>query len=640
LSQNHDRHGDDAVLTTFLDGVAEVVSIGLKLRTRPTRGVDRVAEAQFRLSYENQRDELVRWMSDHLAEAIAVSPYEIAATLTDAGQDPQLDPKTRGMLVNLRKEYLETLPRAATPETLPDLQEALHVIGEASCYAPAALSAFVVEFVERIGRWPDGPREEAREALVKAIPVRSTPRGRPPGGGGSSGGSSGGSASSSAGGGSTGDDSVPAEAAPVRPREAAPPRPADTEVVLGALFATSPEAGREWADLGATMMGAPLPPADPDLLATQMSALAPQSREIPCKRMRTTLPDWCAACGDSHLRSLGRSATVVDTLVLTCRRIDADPSFREGLQSALPDLASGNRAATSGMSPGVTEAGLKSAGRLVDRLWDDSLGDAMAQALATSAHARPGAVRRLLTADAPRLAAHLASGGPFHGASWRDTLERRGVAWSDRLALPLARVPKEELLAVWQHEVEHDPATARGLLNVVREEAATSPEAVELLVEILDRQPDLTSACLEPLLAAITARPHLLQEKRRLARAVWDAVLGQPVFLAHLPAELGETLLPFLPASIPPTREWAAAFLRGPEWLRVRLRERHQIGSTGTGPWVDALLDELARGAIPQVPDPAAAQIAALLRDALRPETWPDAAGAPVPLQTVGASRN
>lgn len=388
------------------------------------------------------------------------------------------------------------------------------------------------------------------------------------------------------------------------------------------------------------MPAVPAPPPDPDLLATRMSALPPQSRELPCKRMRTTLPHWCAACGQSHLRALGRSATAVDTLIVTCRRIADEPDFRESVQSALPLLATGTRADGAGLSSGVTEAGLKATGRLIDHLWNESLGDAIVQALATSQHTRPGAVRRLLTSEAPRLTAHLAAGGPVPGAFWRETLDRRGVAWSDRLALPLSRVPSEEILAVWQQEVEHDPATARGLLIVAREEAATSPAAAALLVEILERQPELTTSCLEPLLAAVKARPQLLQEKRRLARAIWDAVLTQPAYLAHLPEELGAILIPFLPASVPPTREWAGAFLRGPEWLRACLRERHAMSRADAGPWLNALLEELGRGAIPQVPDAIAAHLAGVLRDALQPETWTDTEGVRVPLETVAASRN
>jgi hypothetical protein len=201
-------------------------------------------------------------------------------------------------------------------------------------------------------------------------------------------------------------------------------------------------------------------------------------------------------------------------------------------------------------------------------------------------------------------------------------LNRRGVPWPDRLALPLSRIPADELLRAWTQDLAQDPALARGLLDAAREEAASRPAAGALIAQLLDREPDLTPYYLESLLAFLTVHPEALGGKRQLARALWDAVLTQPRHLPQLPEALGAVLLPLLPETISPTPEWAGVFLRGPEWLRRHLRERQRVDWCEAGAWLQALLAEVNRGSLPQVPDAAATAVATLLADALRPEEW------------------
>jgi hypothetical protein len=603
LSRTLEDHSAATLLATFLDGINEMVAIGLKLRTRPTRGVDRVAEAQFRQSYEVQREELERWLSINMSEAIRVSCYELAASLTDTSQDSLLDPKTRAVLNGLRKEYLDTLPQAARAEMAAELVEALRVIGESGAYAPAALAALTAAMTERIDGWPAEARESLARALQDAIPVRSGGRGRPPA-----------ERRPGVDPRTTTNDPQGATGQPETPRTAALPKESNGAVptagaVLDTLFSVGADAGRQWAETVARMAGPPEPPADPEALATRMGALAPQGREAVCKRMRLTLPTWCAACGQGQLKTLGRSAGTGETLAVTCQRMIADEEFAAELRAALPRLARESGA--------CTEPGLRALGPVIERLWDDALGEEITTALTRSTHPRPGTVRRLITEEAPRLAAHLADGPPVTNAPWRETLSRRGIPWPDRLPLPLSRVPADAVLPLWTQEQEDDPAVARTLLDAAAAEAATRPGVGELLVRLLEGRPELAGAYLAPLLAHLAARPDALQERPRLARAVWEAVLAQPAHLAALPERMSELLTPLLPETVPATREWAAAFLRGPAWLRSPLAERLHQNPPPRDAWLEALLAELSRGGIPQVPDPAAAHLAALLTEAL-----------------------
>lgn len=608
-----DDHSPATLVATFLDGIGEIVSIGMKLRTRPTRGVDRVAEAQFRKSYENQREELDRWLTYNLDAATAASPYDVAASLADTGQDPLMDPKTRGILVLLRKEFIEALPRAARPEVVSELGEALRVIGECGVYAPTALAGLAVALVERIEDWPNEAREIVESALQEALPTRAPSRGRPTPGDGSNGrGGAGGRGDS--GKTATADPDTSASASgsispsPRPPSSPTPTGPPSPERVLDTLFGAGAEAGRIWAECVAGMTGSPEPPSEVEILATRMAALPDQGREIACKRMRGTLPDWCAACGQGQLRALGRLAPAGETLAVVCQRVDTDPEFATAVRGALPDLA---RAGT-----GYTEAGLRAAGQVIERLWEDGIGDDFAHALANSTHSRPGTVRRLLTEGSPRLAAHLSRGGPVTEAPWRETLGRRGVPWAERLALPLGRIPADALLPLWTSEAEDDPALARGLVDAAAADAAASPLAAELLLRMLEIRPALVIEFLAPALVALGAAPATVTERPRLTRAIWDAVLARPKHLAAVPEALGDVLAPMLPESITPSRQWAAAFLRGPDWLRAPLAERLQRAQPEPAVWLEALLAEVEQGSIPGVPDDAAARVAGLLREA------------------------
>jgi hypothetical protein len=172
-------------------------------------------------------------------------------------------------------------------------------------------------------------------------------------------------------------------------------------------------------------------------------------------------------------------------------------------------------------------------------------------------------------------------------------------------------------MPLWIGELEEDPALARGLLDVAAAEAPNSPAATELLLRALDGRATLVPQYLAPLLAALGSNPAALGERPRLAGALWDAVLARPAHLAALPEALGETLAPMLPETIAPTREWAAAYLRGPRWLREPLGERLRRARPDPGAWLEALLAELEHGGIPDVPDGAAQRVATLLREAL-----------------------
>jgi hypothetical protein len=559
--------------------------------------VDRIAEAQFRKSYENQREELERWLTYNLDAATAAAPYDIAAALTDSGQDSLMDPKTRGILVTLRKEFIEAVPRVARPDVVSELGEAVRVIAESGAYVPSALVTMATALAERMEAWPAEAREGIEEALQAALPTRAPARGRP-----------------AATNGRPRAPSAPAPSAPSSQpaRETAPAAdgaPPSPERILSSLFTTGPDAGRAWAEVVAGLAAPPDPPADPEALATGMAGLSDQGREIACKRMRVTLPAWCETCAQGHLKTIGRLAPAGETLAATCQRLDSDPDFAVATRAALPELV------RSGA--GCTEPGLRAAGRVVERLWNEEMGDALADALAHSTHPRPGAVRRLLSEEAPSLAGHLARGGPLTDAPWRETLSRRGVPWADRLALPLGRIPAEALLPLWSQELEEDPMVARGLLDAASTDAARSPAAASLLIRLLDGRPALVPDYLPALLSALAGAPDALAERPRLARALWEAVLARPAHLAALPEALGETLGPMLPEAIPPTREWAAAFLRGPVWLRAPLSARLGAARPDTGAWLNALLAELGQGAIPEVPDAAAARVAGLLREAV-----------------------
>jgi hypothetical protein len=655
LNPTQDRDSTDILLQHFADGVSDILSIGLKLRTRPTRGVDRVAEAQFRISYEQERENLARWLSDNLVRAASASAYEVTVALTDTSQDPSLDPKTRAVLVNLRKELLEMLPRVVTPDSLPDLSEALRVAHESGAFAAGALANLAAAVAERMGTWPAESREAGQSMLQETLPLRTTAREK------------------SSGARATRSPSGEAAARPARPESAGgetsptlsdeselggspgtnggtqtagarPPSvsPAgngrhqpDTAAVADALFATGPDASRGWAELVSAMSRPPDPPADHALLERRMSALQPTERVASCKRMRLALPDWCTLCAKSHLEALGSSAAAAETLATVCQRPDSDPAFHRALREALPVLAQGGappRGPAGDSAPqapsinalraGHTEAGLREAGRIVERLWDEELGDAIGHALAHSTHPRPGTLRRLISEESPSLAAHLAAGEPVRDATWGEILNRRGVPWPERLALPLSRIPTDELLRAWTTDVAQDPALGRSLLDAARDESASRPAAGALLAQLLDRQPELTNAYLDPLVTYLAAHPDALAGKRLLARALWDGVLAQPRYLPQLPEALGAILIPLLPETIPPTPEWASAVLRGPQWLRRHLRERQHVDWSEAGTWLEALLAEVGRGALPQVPDAAAATIATLLADALRPEEW------------------
>lgn len=595
MSSLLDDHSSATLVATFLDAINEVIAIGMKLRTRPTRGVDRVAEAQFRRSYEAQREELERWLTSHMDEAARASPYEIAACLTDTAQDGNLDPKTRNVLVALRKGFIEALPRVARPEMLSELAEGLRVIGESGAYAPSSLTALCAALAERIADWPPKARETVESVLQGAIPSRPSGRGRLP-----------------TQRRTTADDHRPPPNGAGPGPEALLPAPdgvASTEAVLTRLFGVGPAGGRLWAEMVAEMAGPPAPPSDPEALVTRMAALPPQGREIVCKRMRMTLPCWCAACGQGHLRALGRAPAVGETLANTCQRLETDAAFADELRAALPAVVRD--------SGSCTEAGLRALGPVVERLWEESLGEELSRALTHSAHPRPGALRRLLTQQAPRLAAALAAGAPVTDAPWRETLNRRGVPWPDRLALPPSRVPVEVLLSVWMREQEDDPNAATTLLDAAAAEAAMRPEAGELLVRLLEARPDTVGRHLAPLLAHLTARPDALDGRPGLTRAFWEAVLAQPAYLASLPEGLGTVLTPLLPPEVPPARQWAGALLRGPAWLRAALLERLHTRPPEQAPWLGALLAELEAGAIPGVPDDAAARVAHLLVEAL-----------------------
>jgi hypothetical protein len=651
LNPTQDRDSTDILLQHFADGVSDILSIGLKLRTRPTRGVDRVAEAQFRISYEQERENLARWLSDNLVRAASASAYEVTVALTDSSQDASLDPKTRAVLVNLRKELLETLPRVATPDALPDLGEAFRVAHESGAFAPSSLANLAAAVAERMGTWPVESREAGQAMLLETLPLRTTGRekssgtrspratsgetaarpARPESDAGdrsmlmSPGGAASGSPIANGGTHTTG---APTRATGL-PGNGTPQL--DAAAVTDTLFATGPEASRAWAELVSAMSSPPEPPADRALLERRMSALQPAERVASCKRMRMALPDWCTLCGQAHLEALGSSAPAAETLATVCQRPDTDPAFRQSLREALPVLAqggvpargpAGNGAPANALRAGHTEAGLRAVGRIVERLWDEELGDAIGHALAHSSHPRPGTLRRLISEDAPSLTAHLAAGEPVRDAPWTEILNRRGVPWPERLALPLSRIPTDELVRAWAQDVAQDPALGRSLLDVARDEAASRPAAGALLVQLLDRQPELTCVYLAPLVTYLTAHPEALAGKRLLARALWDAVLAQPRYLPQLPEALGAILLPLLPETISPTPEWASAVLRGPEWLRHHLRERQHVDWCEAGAWLQALLAEVGRGALPQVPDAAAATIATLLSDALRPEEW------------------
>lgn len=655
MNPTQDRDSTDILLQHFADGVSDILSIGLKLRTRPTRGVDRVAEAQFRISYEQERENLARWLSDNLVRAASASAYEVTVALTDSSQDASLDPKTRAVLVNLRKELLETLPRVATPDALPDLGEAFRVAHESGAFAPSSLANLAAAVAERMGTWPAESREAGQAMLLETLPLRTTGREKSSGtrsprstsgetatrparqesdsGDGSMRMSQGGAASGSpvTNGGT---HAVDARTRVMGPPGNGTPR-MDAAAVAETLFATGPDASRAWAELVSAMSSPPEPPADRALLERRMSALQPAERVASCKRMRMALPDWCTLCGQAHLEALGSSAPAAETLATVCQRPDSDPAFRRALCESLPGLAQGGAPARGpageGALPGTpahalraghTEAGLRAAGRIVERLWDEELGDAIGHALAHSIHPRPGTLRRLISEDAPSLTAHLAAGEPVRDAPWTEILNRRGVPWPERLALPLSRIPTDELVRAWTQDVAQDPALGRSLLDVARDEAPSRPAAGALLVQLLDRQPELTCVYLAPLVAYLTAHPEALAGKRLLARALWDAVLAQPRYLPQLPETLGAILLPLLPETISPTPEWASAVLRGPQWLRQHLRERQHVDWSEAGVWLQALLAEVGRGALPQVPDAAAATIATLLADALRPEEW------------------